>query len=175
MEVDIAVEDSQQLLKSLLLSKSVRRTTSAQEPLSEQAQNVLVKGSQLQQLHGLSLSAQREEKGPVPVLRYSFIDPFKPILLKARTHLQLLPTEEHPRDLVDRTLHHIQLAVQIVLNPKFSFPLSAFTVQVSLAALQLKSTSTGEAEGAFEIGFVFLLLCSIVLVSFGQEIYVSSR
>mmetsp|Transcript_2971 Transcript_2971/g.4546 ORF Transcript_2971/g.4546 Transcript_2971/m.4546 type:complete len:478 (+) Transcript_2971:2-1435(+) len=149
VDVDIAVEDSQLLLKSLLLSKSVRRATPAQEPPSEQAQSVLVKGSPLQQVLGLSL-ARGQDRGAVPVLRYTCIDPFKPILLKARTHLQLQPPEEEP-SYVDRTLRRIQLAVQIVLNPKFSFPLSAFTVQVSLAALQLKAAATGEVEGDVRI------------------------
>lgn len=143
--VDIVVQDPETLLKSLILSKNVKRTG----PPSE-AQQLFVTGSSLQVVKGVILppcppvsgaaGSQQDSLG-VPLLRYSCIDEFKPILLKARNQLALsaLPADgEGQQGALGRTRSQIKLSVQVVCNPKFSFPLSDFTVQVSLSSLQLK-------------------------------------
>jgi hypothetical protein len=46
-----------------------------------------------------------------------------------------------------RTRHQIKLTAQIIFNPKYPFPLSDFTVQVSLTTLQLKRSAGSTIVG----------------------------
>ena len=60
-----------------------------------------------------------------------------------------------------RSRHQIKLTAQIVFNPKFPFPLSDFTVQVSLTALQLKWSADSKPVGTRQYSFDNMYVCMV--------------
>ena len=83
VSADIVVEDRQLLLKSISLSKSISQTS---QPPSGQ---VFAPGRPLQEIKNVSLSigqkavaAAAQARLGIPVLRYTCIDQFRPILFK---------------------------------------------------------------------------------------------
>lgn len=81
VSADIVVEDRQLLLKSISLSKSISQT--AQPPSGQ----VFAPGRPLQEIKNVSLSIGQKAVAAqarlgIPVLRYTCIDQFRPILFK---------------------------------------------------------------------------------------------
>jgi hypothetical protein len=186
VEVDVEVFDNQLLLKALLLSKTVVCSKGAGP------QSVLVPGQRQHLISGIlpsaatssssspssSSSSSSSVSSPsavadvaVPVLRYTFVEQFKPLPFKARNRLtlttltlslddqredpfhSLIPSVSSTSSSLSDHKQQLLLAVQIVINPKFTFPLSEFTVQVSLAALRLIDKETGNPLGKLRLPF----------------------